>query len=87
MYSDMRNFVVFRVRQEKWESHKFDSEYLDEWIRNNTIEGKPCVSLSESDFRHQYVIAGFSTESDAMALREHLQTLAFIDIAEWPAEA
>jgi hypothetical protein len=51
---------------------------LDE---QNTIEGKPCVSLGESDFKHNYVIAGFSTKADADALVAHLRTMPFIELA------
>ncbi len=81
MHDDMRNFVVFRVEQDEWDNGRFNSSDLDDWIHNNTIEGTPCVGIGESDFRHQYLIVGFSTESDARTLRKYLRDLSFVDLA------
>ncbi len=81
MYDDMRHFVVCRVEQDKWDNETFNSAHLDEWIHENTIEGNPCVTIGESDFKHQYLIIGFTTEADALTMREYLRSLPFIELA------
>lgn len=80
MYDDMRHFVVFRLPQEKWENGPLTTSALDDWIHEHTIEGKPCVSLGETDFRYHYVIAGFSTLADAQALKAHVRSFSFVEI-------
>jgi hypothetical protein len=80
MYEDMRHFVVFRLPQDKWENGPLNSATLDEWIHEHTLEGRPCVCIGETDFRHHYLIAGFSTPADADALRTHVRSFPFVEI-------
>ena len=79
MDADMRHFVVFRVPEEHWQSSSFNSSDLDDWIHNNTMEGKPCVLIGETDFRHHYVILGFTTAADRAAMIEHLRSFPFVE--------
>ena len=85
MYDDMRHFVVFRLPQEEWENGPLSSSTLDDWIHEHTIEGKPCVSIGETDFRYHYLIAGFTTPADAKDLASHLRSFPFVEIAFEPS--
>lgn len=80
MYDDMRHFVVFRLPQALWESGPLNSSTINDWIEENTIEGRASVRFAESDFRHHYLIACFSTQADALALRNHLKSFPFVEV-------
>ena len=82
MYDDMRHFVVFRVPETLWENHdELNGSHFDDWIRQNTIEGAACVTIGETDFRHHYLIVGFTTPADAHVFREYVRSLEQVEIA------
>ena len=81
MYDDMRHFVVLRLPQETWENGALNSSTLDDWIREHTIEGKPCVCIGETDFRSHYLITGFTTPADAEAFKRYVRSFSFVEIA------
>ena len=84
MDADMRHLVVFRLPQEQWENGSLNSSTLDDWIHDNTLEGKACVCWGDTDFTYHYLVAGFTTTTDAVLLAEYLSSIPNVEIAFAP---
>ena len=84
MDADMRHFVIFRLPQAQWETGDLNSSTLDDWIDDNTYEGRAIVCWGETDFRYHYLITGFTTAPDAALLAEYLSTIPNVEIAFAP---